>query len=169
MAEEFPVDQLPEEDLFEIDIAAIDSDSEQEAQEIIEIVTDLYQNEDFKKKYPQAQRRIKMELETLRGLIKMRKVDEEAMNALLEAICVNKSNGSLYRSMAEIQKTSIALSNKIHDTVDRLNEVCKGFRLDPPDPDDNPLEDTSDDDDEDVMKPCRGSKAFIEQMSKIKS
>lgn len=163
MAESFPIDELPQEDLFEIDTVAIDKDSESEAHEIIQIVTDLYQNEDFKAKYPQAQRRIKMELETLRGLIKMRKIDEEALEALLQAICANKSNGSLYRSMAEIQKTSIALSNKIHDTVDRLTEVCKEFKLDPPGDDE-----VDEEEDEDPNPACRGSKAFIERMSKQK-
>ena len=162
MDEEFPIDQLPEEDLFEIDMDAIDKDSESEAHEIIKIVTDLYQDEDFKKKHPQAQRRINLELETLRGLIKMRKVDEEALEAIIQAISANKSNGSLYRSLSEIQKTSIAISNKIHDTVDRLNTICKDFQHE------LPVEETEQDD-----KPSkgatRGSKAFIEEMSKLKA
>lgn len=165
MDDEFPIDQLPEEDLFEIDMVAINKDSESEAHEIIKIVTDLYQNEEFKAKYPQAQRRIEMELETLRGLIKMRKVDEEAMEALLQAISTNKSNGSLYRSMAEIQKTSIALSNKIHDTVDRLDAICKDFKLDPPGQDDT---EEDEDDDSPINIACRGTKAFIEKMAKQK-
>lgn len=167
MDEEFPIDNLPPEDLFDIDIDAINKDSESEARDMIRIVTDLYQDENFKKRHPQAQRRIEMELETLRGLIKMRKADEEAHDALLQAICENKSNASLYRSMAEIQKTSIALSNKIHDTVDRLNNVCKAFQLELPfdeDPD-NPEEEK---DDKPKSGAHRGSKAFIEEMNKIK-
>ena len=164
MNDEFPIDQLPEEDLFEIDMDAIDKDSESEANNIIKIVTDLYQDEEFKKKYPQAQRRINMELETLRGLIKMRKVDEEALEAIIQAISANKSNGSLYRSLAEIQKTSIALSNKIHDTVDRLNVICKDFQVG------LPVEELSQDNDDTPKSGAhRGSKAFIEEMSKQKA
>lgn len=163
MDDEFPIDQLPEEDLFEIDMDAIDKDSESEANNIIKIVTDLYQDDEFKKKYPQAQRRINMELETLRGLIKMRKVDEEALEAIIQAISANKSNGSLYRSLAEIQKTSIALSNKIHDTVDRLNVICKDFQVG------LPVEELSQDDNEPKSGAHRGSKAFIEEMSKQKA
>lgn len=164
MAEEFPIDQLPEEDLFEIDIDAINADSEDEAQRMIQIVTDLYQDETFRKRHPQAQRRIEMELETLRGLIKMRKADEEVHDALLQAISANKSNASLYRSMAEIQKTSIALSNKIHDTVDRLNNICKAFQLELP----------FDEPEQQNEKPVntgatRGTKAFIEEMSNQKA
>ena len=163
MNDEFPIDQLPEEDLFEIDMGAIDNDSETEAHEIIKIVTDLYQDEDFKKKHPQAQRRINMELETLRGLIKMRKVDEEALEAIIQAISANKSHSSLYRSLSEIQKTSIALSNKIHDTVDRLSTICKDFQLG------MPMEETTSEDNAPRVGAHRGSKAFIEEMSNIKS
>lgn len=166
MENEFPIDQLPEEDLFDIDVDAINKDSEQEAHNMIKIVTDLYQDETFKKKHPQAQRRIEMELETLRGLIKMRKVDEEAQDALLQAISANKSNGSLYRAISDIQKTSIALSNKIHDTIDRLSIICKDFQ--------NDLQfDEPESDNTEQKRPLsgahRGSKAFIEEMSNQKA
>lgn len=162
MAEEFPIDQLPEEDLFDIDIEAINIDSEKEANSMIQIVTNLYQDEGFKKKHPQAQRRIEMELETLRGLIKMRKVDEEAQDAIIEAISANKSNGSLYRSLSDIQKTSIALSNKIHDTIDRLSTICKDFQHE------LPIEEEIQDN-KPVTGATRGTKAFIEEMSTKKA
>lgn len=161
MNDQFPIDDLPAEDLCPIDIDAINADSENEAQNMIRIVTDLYQDEKFKERHPQAQRRIEMELETLRGLIKMRKADEEAHDALLRAISENKSNASLYRSMAEIQKTSIALSNKIHDTIDRLNNICKAFQLE------LPFEEGLDEPDQPKEKgpeAHRGSKSFIESM-----
>jgi hypothetical protein len=127
--DELPVDDLAPEDICPIDIDAIDEEAAADARDMIKIVTDLYQDDHFKDRHPQAQRRINMELETLRGLIKMRKADEEAHDALLRAISENKSNASLYRSMAEIQKTSIAITNKIHDTIDRLNATCKAFQL----------------------------------------
>lgn len=156
--DDFNVDDLENEELITIDIEALNSDSKKEAESVIEIVTSLYQDEDFKKRHPQARKRIELEIETLRGLIKMRKADEEAHDALLIAITENKSNASLYRSMAEIQKTSIALSNKIHDTIDRLNQICKGFQLELP----------FNEPDEEVPKETggahRGTKSFIEEM-----
>lgn len=162
MEDEFPIDQLPEEDLFDIDVDAINKDSETEAHSMIQIVTNLYQDETFKTKHPQAQRRIEMELETLRGLIKMRKVDEEAQDAILQAISANKSNGSLYRSLSDIQKTSIALSNKIHDTIDRLSTICKDFQHE------LPIEEEQSDS-KPTTDAARGSKAFIESMVGIKA
>lgn len=158
MAEEFPIDDMPEEDVLLIDMAALDADSKQEAESMIRIVTDLYQDETFKTRHPQAQRRIEMELETLRGLIKMRKADEEAHDAILQAIATNKSNASLYRGLAEIQKTSIALSNKIHDTVDRLNGICKGFQLE------LDFDTPKQDEDTPATNVHRGSKTFIKDM-----
>lgn len=86
----FNIDDLHEEDLITIDLDAINSDSEKEAKDIIKIVTDLYQDDLFKERHPQVQRRIELELETLRGLIKMRKADEEAHDALILAITENK-------------------------------------------------------------------------------
>lgn len=160
MSEPFSIDDLKPEDIAPIDIAAINTDSEKEAHDMIKIVTDLYQDATFKERHPQAQRRIEMELETLRGLIKMRKADEEAHDALIQAIAANKSNASLYRSMAEIQKTSIAITNKIHDTIDRLNVICKGFQLE------LPFESNNEEDKSEQPKSQahRGSKSFIEEM-----
>ena len=160
MAEPFSIDDLKPEDIAPIDINAINMDSEKEAHDMIKIVTDLYQDATFKERHPQAQRRIEMELETLRGLIKMRKADEEAHDALIQAIAANKSNASLYRSMAEIQKTSIAITNKIHDTIDRLNTICKGFQLE------LSFEQNVEGDEPEQSKPQahRGSKSFIEEM-----
>lgn len=156
----FNIDDLHEEDLITIDLDAINSDSEKEAKDIIKIVTDLYQDDRFKERHPQVQRRIELELETLRGLIKMRKADEEAHDALILAITENKNNASLYRAMSEIQKTSIQLTNKIHDTIEKLNTICKGFQLelefDGPEQDDEDMPET--------RAAHRGSKSFIKDM-----
>ena len=158
----FNIDDLHEEDLITIDLDAINSDSEKEAKDIIKIVTDLYQDDRFKERNPQVQRRIELELETLRGLIKMRKADEEAHDALILAITENKNNASLYRAMSEIQKTSIQLTNKIHDTIEKLNTICKGFQLelefDGPEQDDEDMPET--------RAAHRGSKSFIKDMLK---
>lgn len=156
-----PIDDLPEEDLLHIDLAALNEDSTTEAKSMVEIVTDLFYDEQFKKEHPKIHRRIEMEIETLRGLIKMRKADEEAHDALLQAIVENKNNASLYRSMADIQKTSIAISNKIHDTLDRLNKICSDLTTEAPlSINEGGAEETEDS----STKAYRGSKDFIKEM-----
>lgn len=160
--DKFDIDGLQEESLCPIDLDALNADSEKEAEDIIKIVTGLYHDENFKNRHPQVQKRINIELETLRGLIKMRKADEEAHDALIQAIGENKSNASLYRSMAEIQKTSISITNKIHDTIDRLNNICKAYQLELQfEPGDENQEDK-----QETTGAHRGSKSFIEEMTR---
>lgn len=158
--DEFEIDGLPPEDLLVIDIDEINQESKDEARTIVRIVSDLFYDEEFRKEHPQIYRRIELEVDTLRSLIKMRKADEEVHDALLRAITENKTNASLYRSMAEIQRTSISLSNKIHDTMDRLNRICSDL--------------TGTATSEDIMEDGgdsahRGSKSFIADMMENES
>lgn len=152
----FDIDGVAQEDLFDIDIDAINTESSSEAKKVIDTIVDMFYDENFKKSHPQVQKRISLELETLRGLIKMRKADEEAHDALISAISENKSNASLYRAMADIQKTSIAITNKIHDTMDRLNNICKGYQLE------LPLQQINEEQDD--TNTHMGSRSFIESM-----
>lgn len=155
----FPIDQIEEENLTSIDLDALNKDSESEAESMVKIVTDLFYDEQFKKEHPKIYKRIEIEIETLRGLIKMRKSDEEAHDALLSAIIARKDNASLYRAMSEIQKTSIAITNKIHDTLDRLNNICAELS------DNTSMENV---DDESLMdgnsNAHRGTKSFIKDV-----
>lgn len=160
---DFPIDSAGLENIVEIDLESINKDSEKEAKDILETVSSLFMDEKFKERHPQVRKRIKLELDTLRGLIKMRKTDEEAHDAIILAISENKSNASLYRSLAELQKTSIQISNKIHDTMDRLNNICKGFQLELPFEEFKDEEDDSEEPNE-TSKVHRGTKDFIKEM-----
>lgn len=158
----FPVDDEDTEDLvLDIDLEALDSASEEEASDMVRVITDLFYDEDLRKSHPRKFKRIQLEIETLRGLIKMRKTDEKAHDALIKAIIDNKSNPSLYKSMAEIQKTSIAITNKIHDTIDRISQLCTELMDD--DHKDNMVleEDNGMEVGESIH---RGTKEFIEEM-----
>lgn len=154
----FPIDEL--EGVYDIDMDGLDNDSKNNAGEVIEIVTSLYSNEKFMKAHPQIKKRVDLELETLRGLIKMRKADEIAHDAILKSISENKNNASMYRSLADIQKTSLSITTKIHETLDRLQNMLKGFQLE--------IEfDAEEEEEEKEEKPKdlhRGSKSFIQQM-----
>lgn len=161
-----PIDSFPTDDLeldaaVSIDIEAIDTDSKESAQEMIKTITDLYHDEKFMAAHPQVKRRIDLELETLRGLIKMRIADETAHDAILSAIASNKNNASMYRSLSEIQKTSLAITTKIHDTIEKINGFMKGYQLE------LPFDENKDEETETESKPTkvhRGSKDFIASM-----
>lgn len=153
-----PLDDM--EEVYDIDMDGLDNESKNSAGEVIEIVTSLY-HKGAMEAHPQLKRRIDLELETIRGLIKMRKADEIAHDAILKAISENKNNASMYRSLADIQKTSLSITTKIHETLDRLQNMLKGFQLEF-DFDDDESEEESDE--PEVKDTHRGSKSFIQQM-----
>lgn len=154
-----------EEDIVTIDTDQIDSDSLQEAVDLVENLKDIYTDPEFMKSNPKFATRLKTEVENLRILLKMRKSDEIAHDILLGAIGKNSSNASLYRSLSDIQKTILSttadLSNKIKD----INIMLKTIQLElplevPPQPDEQ---------DEDKRKTIsqstfRGTKDFIKSM-----
>lgn len=154
-----PIDDI--ESVYDIDIDGLDNDSKESAGEVIEVVTALFNNEQLMKAHPQLRRRIDLELETIRGLIKMRKADEIAHDAILKSISENKNNASMYRSLADIQKTSLSVTAKLHETLDRLQTLIKGFQLefefDTPEEEEEVVE-------ENIKDVHRGSKSFIQQM-----
>ena len=154
---DLPIDDL--EEVYDIDMDGLDNDSKNSAGEVIEIVTSLY-HKGAMEAHPQLKRRIDLELETIRGLIKMRKADEIAHDAILKSISENKNNASMYRSLADIQKTSLSITTKIHETLDRLQNMLKGFQLEF-----EFDEEEKEEDETDVVKDThRGSKSFIQSM-----
>ena len=104
--------------------------------------------------HPMAKKRIDTELESLRVLIKMRKADEQAHDSIITAIASNSNNASLYRALTDIQKTILAITSKISETIIGINNILKGFQLEINF--DKPAEPESDS--------TRGSKDFISKM-----
>lgn len=148
------------ESLVTIDVDGIDTASLADAKDMVENLSKFYYNEDFMKQNPNFKKRVDSELESLRVLIKMRKADEQAHDALLMAISANNNNASLYRSLTEIQKTIISITTKMGEIVTGLNNMMKGYQLEINF--DNP---ESDEEDEQAVKSTtRGSKEFIKQM-----
>ena len=62
-------------------------------------------DEEWLKKNPTLRHRISVELESLRGLLKMRRTNEAAHDALVVAIGRNPDQGSLYKALTDMQRT----------------------------------------------------------------
>ena len=150
-------DQVNLEDAIQIDITELDEFATKDAARIVSDIIELYYNEEWIKKHPQIKRRLDIELETLRGLLKMRIADEKAHDALLNGISSSNTNASLYRALAEIQKTSLAITKQINDTVTALDNILKGYQMELPF--DSPDEESPQQETDGLT---RGSKAFIE-------
>lgn len=148
------------ENNVQIDIPDLDKTSNEEAARIIRDMTDLYHDEKWIGEHPRIKKRIDIELETLRGLIKMRRADEQAHDALLNGISSNNTNASLYRSLAEIQKSSLAVTRQINETVSTLDNILKQYQLD------ISHQESSAEAEEEDMVMHRGSKSFIKEQIK---
>lgn len=153
--------------LVNIDFDGIEEGAKADAIALIENLEKFYYNEDFMKQHPTFKKRIDTDLESLRILFKMRKSDETAHDLIMKAIQGNSSNASLYKSLAEMQKTIISITTKIGDIITSLNTLMKGYQLE--------LNFESEEDAESQQEKSqdnlvgnthRGSKEFIERMNR---
>lgn len=152
-------DDLIEDSLTIINVDEINNDATIVAQQMIDNLSQFYYDEEFMKAHPQIRKRINDELETMRILLKMRKADEEAHDALIKAISANNNNASLYKALTNIQNSILSITTKMSEIVDRLNNMMKGFQLE------LQFEKSEEGDDEELDKNIhRGTKEFIKQM-----
>lgn len=119
---------FPSTDFFAIDTSELDSESKQKADEVLRAISDLWAEPGFLETHSFLSRRLQIELETLRGLLKMRSSDDLAHEALLSAISEDKSNPSLYRSLAEIQKMYSSLSTQISELIEKLERMLREYQ-----------------------------------------
>ena len=150
------------EQIVNIDIEAIDGESEDEALKLIDNISRFYYNKDFMDEHPAFKKRVDADLESIRINLKMRKADEQAHDILLKNISCNPGNASLYRALTETQRTIINITTKIEETVQRLNAMMKAYQteinFETPHNEDEP---------EQPANIHRGSRSFIEDMNKM--
>ena len=155
----FEIDGPLPENVLVIDMDAIDKSAINDAKALVENLSNIYCDPAFMSAHPMAKKRIDTELESLRVLIKMRKADEQAHDSIITAIASNSNNASLYRALTDIQKTILAITSKISETIIGINNILKGFQLeinfDKPKDEPEPESDST-----------RGSKDFINKMRK---
>lgn len=154
-------DVIDAEPILDINMDEIGAEAVEDATALVSNLSKFYYNEEFMANNPTFKKRVDSELESLRVLIKMRKSDEIAHDNLMKAIANNSSNASLYRSLAEIQKTILSITSKMGDIITGLNNMMKNYQLElnfseqeTADPDISLSNDTH-----------RGSKDFINMMN----
>lgn len=149
--------------LVDIDLDNINESAQKDAVALIDNLSKFYYDEDFMRRNPTFKKRVDTDLESLRILFKMRKSDEEAHDILVKAITGNSSNASLYKSLAEMQKTIISITTKIGDIIEGLNNMMKGYQLElnfdnQPKNEEEQIE---------ASNTFRGTKDFIQQMNDL--
>lgn len=156
-------DGAPIVDVVTIDMDAIDQSADQESKEFVKTLRQAYYDDEFLRENPSFKKQLDAEIESMRILIKMRKADETAHDALIHAIEQNSSNASLYRSLSDIQKTILSITEKIDTCKTNLITLLKNYQLEI-----NFKEDSNGDSDDDDMSNDihRGTKDFIESMKR---
>ena len=160
-------------DIVNIDIDAIGDEAEGKAKRLIEDLAKFYYDEDFLKANPNFRKRVDNDMESLRMLLKMRAADEVTHDVLINAIAANSSNASLYRALTNVQTTILQITTKIETIVNNLTTMIKGYQLELNFKMEQEQMRSENEDEEitvdNVSTQHRGSKSFIEQMSRIES
>ena len=102
-----------------IDIDSISEESKVESQLMLgNILDSAYINSN-----PTLKRRMTIEVENLRQLLKMRKTAEETHDALITQISANNVNTALYKALEGTQKNLMSLITKTNEFIATINQL----------------------------------------------
>lgn len=163
LSEESDLPLDPPEFVEDINVDEIDNAAEELSFSLCKNLREVYFDEEFMSANPRLKKRLDVELESLRLLIKMRKSDERAHDICLRAVGANTNNASLYKALTGIQSSLLSIQTKMDETVKNINSLLKNIQLeinfDKTETNGQPTIDAPLDRDT-----TRGSKKFIEQM-----
>ena len=152
------IDDPIDESVF-IDMKEISETSSDEAKFMLADLAKVYGDEAFMKAHPDYKKRIDIELESLRLLLKMRKSDEVTHDILIKQIGMTPNNASLYMSLNRMQNSLLNIQTKLDLTVKNINNLLKNYQME------IPFEDKETGDKTDTQQVHRGSKSFIDEMN----
>lgn len=155
------------EDIYEINIELIGKDANTLAASNVQNLLRLYNNKQFTDEHPDFKRRIDTEIESLRMLYKMKHINEEVHDHLVNSIAKHPGNASLYMALDRMQGKMLSIDRQIRDQIAGFNKIITGYQMELNFAQDNDLggeSSTAELDDGSVMS--RGNKAFIEEMKK---
>lgn len=153
------------EDVYNIDIDDIGKTANTLAASNIQNLLRLYNNKEFTDEHPDFKRRIDTEIESLRMLYKMRHINEEVHDHLVNSIAKHPGNASLYMALDRMQGKMLSIDKQIRAQIADFNNIITGYQMELNFARDNDLNkggNTSEFEDGSVMS--RGNKSFIEQM-----
>lgn len=157
------------EDMYEIDTENINGEANTLATSNIQNLLRLYNNKEFTDEHPDFKRRIDTEIESLRTLYKMKKINEVVHDHLVGSIAKHPGNASLYMALDRMQGKMLSIDKQIREQIAGFNKIITGYQMELNFAQDNDLggdSSTAELDDGSVMS--RGNKAFIEEMKNRK-
>lgn len=156
-------------EVVNIDIDEISKTADTKAKILIEDLAKFYYDEEFLKSNPNFRKRVDNDIESLRMLLKMRSADEVTHDVLIKAISANSGNASLYKALTTVQTTILQITTKIETIVNNLTSMIKGYQLELNFKAEQQLNNSNEDNEEEVINTHRGSKSFIEHMNRLEN
>ena len=122
----------PIADAIYIDTDEISRDAKNDSMFMLKDLAKIYGNEKFMAEHPEYKKRLDLELESIRMLLKMRRSSEITHDILVKQIGANPNNASMYRSLQGLQKSLLDIQTKLDETVKTVNNLLKNYQLELP-------------------------------------
>ena len=148
------------EQLVSIDLDEADQDARDRSEAITDGLSNYYFDEKYIKEHPYIPTKIMMEMDNVRRLYKMLIVNEKAQDALIKAISISPSKGTLFISLTSMQKGTLLIQKQLNDLVTGLETIFQRMQ----DEADKQYSEKEKEEAEDGSLTLRGAKEFIKMM-----
>lgn len=146
-----------------IDMERIDAEAENDSTTLCNNLEKIYGNREFMDAHPDYKKRLDIEIENLRVLIKMKMSDESVHDIAVKAIAANPSNASMYQSLIKVQSSLLDIQKRTDDVVKNINTLLKGYQTEL---NFDEFEDPTREPENNGGSVVRGTRAFIQEMNK---
>ena len=163
---ELPFPDEGMDEIVYIDVDNISSEAKCDAYNMVENLMLVYGNQKFMDEHPDYKKRIDIELENLRTLIKMKRSDEIVHDVLIKAIGKNATNASLYTALNKMQSSILSIQKQMDDTIKNLNNLLKNYQFELPLKMEEEEQEKTDEQPKGVVS--RGNKEFIMEQLRLK-
>ena len=122
----------PIADAIYIDTDEISREAKNDSMFMLKDLAKIYGNEKFMAEHPEYKKRLDLELESIRMLLKMRRSSEITHDILVKQIGNNPNNASMYKALQGLQKSLLDIQTKLDETVKTVNNLLKNYQLELP-------------------------------------
>ncbi len=122
----------PIADAIYIDTEEISREAKNDSIFMLKDLAKIYGNEKFMAEHPEYKKRLDLELESIRMLLKMRRSSEVTHDILVKQIGSNPNNASMYKALQGLQKSLLDIQTKLDETVKTVNNLLKNYQLELP-------------------------------------
>lgn len=114
-----------QENFIDIDTDKINGDAVDEATQITERLSDYYFDQKYIDEHPYIPSKIKCEMNNIRRLLKMLKINEIAQDALIKNLAMNAGKGNIYSSLTALQNATLSIQSQLSSRVNDLEEIFR--------------------------------------------